>query len=95
MSHVLSPRLAFAGRFVSDVSTINNYNEVNGQWVDSWNAAGTAAFDFVNCSVTGAWASGADDDADGVEATGDPCLSYVVESNPEDSSAKMVDLDPS
>jgi hypothetical protein len=33
MSYLLSPRLSFPGRFMSDVSTMNNLDQDSGHWV--------------------------------------------------------------
>lgn len=56
MSDLTSPRLSFAGRFVADVSTINNVDTdlASDTWDPGWNAVGTGAFDFLGCKVTGA-----------------------------------------
>ena len=84
---MLSPRLSFAGRFEADVSTVNNINvDPGGDWDPGWNTAGTNAFDFIGCKVTGAWTPA---------ALADPVNSYVVSGRPDRATAKMVDLDPS
>lgn len=90
MSYLTSPRLSFAGRFVADVSTINNVDvdTATNSWDDGWNAVGTGAFDFVGCKVTGAWLP------DGMDSS-DPALHYALSGRPDGVSAKMVDLDPS
>lgn len=83
MSFLSSPRLSFAGRFLADVSTINNRDSANG----GWNPLGGAAFEFLDCKVSGGWRSQP-------VANDDPVLSYAVAGRPDGSSAKMVDLDP-
>lgn len=92
MSHLDLPRIVFAGRFISDVSTINNedanYNVSAAPSVLGWNPRGTAAFDFYDCRVTG----GASAEGRGLD--NDPALQSVVSGSIDRSSAKMVDLDP-
>ncbi len=89
MSYLTSPRLSLAGRFVADVSTINNVNvDTNNAWDPGWNSVGTGAFDFLACKVTGAWTPDG-----GVPS--DPVTTYAVSARPDGPSAKMVDLDPS
>lgn len=90
MSYLTSPRLSFAGRFVADVSTINNVDAdpANNTWDPGWNAVGTGAFDFLGCKVTGAWTPGG-------QASADPVMQYAISGRPDGASAKMVDLDPS
>src|SRR5262245_30922700 len=91
MSHLEMPKVVIAGRFISDVSTINNKdgNFVSGAALDlGWNPRGGATFDFYGCCVTGA------DDGSGAAAVGDPVLALAVSGTPDRPSAKMVDLDP-
>jgi hypothetical protein len=93
VSYLLSPRINFAGRFVSDVSTLNNLDQdKSGDWVPGWNAAGTGAFDLVKCAVTGLRHADETPTAGGAQ---DPCLDYVLVANHVQPCAKMVDLDPS
>ena len=92
MSHLEAPRIVIAGRFISDVSTINN-EDINFD-IDQtpsklgWNPRGGATFDFYNCGVTGAFGSG------GAPAATDPVLALAVSGAADRPSAKMVDLDP-
>ena len=91
MTYLTSPRLSFAGRFVADVSTINNVNlgpPPANDWDPGWNSVGTGGFDFLGCQITGAW------NLHG-SVTADPITSYAVSGRPDGASAKMVDLDPS
>jgi hypothetical protein len=91
MSHLEMPRIVITGRFISDVSTINNEdgNFVPNAALDlGWNPRGGATFDFYGCSVTGA------DGPGGPAAAGDPVLALAVSGTPDRPSAKMVDLDP-
>jgi hypothetical protein len=90
MSYLTSPRLSFAGRFVADVSTINNVDAdtTNNAWDPGWNSVGTGAFDFLGCKVTGAWTPLG-------PAADDPVSRYAISGRPDGASAKMVDLDPS
>jgi hypothetical protein len=95
MTYLLAPRLVFAGRFLSDVSTVNNIGlDDQQQLLSGWNAPGTGAFDFIDCNVTSAWVAGSSGGPAEDLAT-DPCVGYIVTANPDESSAKMVDLDPS
>lgn len=85
MSYLALPRLAFAGRFLSDVSTRNNLPE-NFQpgepTTNLWNPVGGATFEFLDCEVSGALA---DDD---------PLVGARLTGLADRSSGKMVDLDP-
>jgi len=94
MSHLEAPRIVISGRFISDVSTINN-DDVNFDIKQApdpsdlgWNPRGGATFDFYNCNVSGALGSG------GPAAATDPVLSLAVSGAPDRPSGKMVDLDP-
>jgi hypothetical protein len=85
MSYLTSPRLSFAGRFVADVSTINNVDAdtTNNAWDPGWNSVGTGAFDFLGCKVTGAWTPLG-------PAADDPVSRYAISGRPDGASAKMV-----
>jgi hypothetical protein len=84
MSYLGEPRVAFNGRFLSDVSTINNANPGG---VVGWNPQGGAAFEFLNCKISGGWLESGN-------ASDDPVLTYAISGLPNSSSGKMVDLDP-
>ena len=88
MSCIALPRLVFAGRVLSDVSTRNNEPSNYAPGVDQsnlWNPIGGASFEFLNCSISGF------SDAD----TGDdPLLGARVTGLLDRPSGKMVDLDP-
>jgi hypothetical protein len=90
MSHLTGPRLAFAGRFLSDVSTRNNlaanYAEPPAG-EDLWNPVGGATFEPLGCALTGAW-------LDGALQGEDPAIGYVVSGADDRPGGKMVDLDP-
>lgn len=92
MSHLDLPRIVFTGRFISDVSTINNDDsnyDLHATPSDlGWNPQGSAIFDLYDCRVTGG--------ASQHEATSDsdPVVGLVVSGTIDRSSAKMVDLDP-
>jgi hypothetical protein len=95
MTYLLAPRLVFAGRFLADVSTLNNIKiDEQEQWIPGWNAPGSGAFDLIDCAVSGAWLARSKTGRV-KECSDDPCLRYIVTANPEEPSAKMVDLDPS
>ena len=92
MSYLNSPRITFGGRFLSDVPTMNNraadFNP--GAAPDpGWDPAGTGAFDFLGCTVTGGESSPGEP-----VAAGDPAFGLAVVSAADRSSAKLVDLDP-
>ena len=84
MSFLAAPRLAFAGRFLADVSTINNANPGGDA---GWNPQGGGSFEFLDCRTTGLWREDG-----GVNV--DPALGYAISGRPDRSSGKMVDLDP-
>lgn len=93
MSYLDGPRIAFAGRFLGDVPTINNDPdafEPSPQAPDpAWNPGGGGTFDFLGCHVTGG------ESALGTPlAPDDPVLGLVVVGAADRSSAKLVDLDP-
>jgi hypothetical protein len=92
MSHLATPRIVIAGRFISDVSTINNddanFDPKTDPLTLQWNPRGGATFDFYDCRVTGAAS------IDGPAADGDPVLALAVSGASDRPSGKMVDLDP-
>lgn len=90
MSHLTGPRLTFAGRFLSDVSTRNNSSENYENppaGPDLWNALGGGTLEPLGCRVTGAW-------LDATAHTDDPAVGYALSGADDRPSAKMVDLDP-
>jgi hypothetical protein len=106
MSFLHPVRLAFAGRFQADVSTVNNdvrhydratFEPVFQQLQEGdelngwWNPTGSGGFRLVGCRVTGAWY------ADG-SATTDPAMDPVIGTwitgAPDRAAAQLVDLDP-
>jgi hypothetical protein len=102
MSYLNTPRLIFAGDFLSDVSTVNNdpahYNNETfepgfqeygeGGANGSWNPEGGAVFNFQDCSVRKLVLK------DGSEvATGD-FTGLIVKGAEGRATGKMVDLDP-
>src|SRR4051812_6677921 len=106
MSYLEPPRLYFAGRFHSDVPTINNVDpyhnndlfEPRFQWVQNipdefggFNPAGSGAFRLRGCRVTGAVYP------DGRYVTSpddDPIIGAHVSEDNKRVSAKMVDIHP-
>jgi len=92
MSYLALPRLAFAGRFQADVSTINNvtsnYDLSNPNVDQLWNPEGTGAFRLLDCRVTGGATTAGEISGD------DPALQAVIAGTDDRSSAKLVDLDP-
>ncbi|BAI74896.1 hypothetical protein AZL_b02330 (plasmid) [Azospirillum sp. B510] len=98
MSYLTGPRLSFAGKFIADVSTVNNfpanfererYTKADyDNWdIGYWNPYGTAVWRLVDCTVTGAVR------ANGTTVTDDPVLGMVVTDTDDQPPAKMVDLD--
>ena len=93
MSYLDGPRVAFSGRFLGDVPTINNSA---GSFEPSplppspaWNPGGGGTFDFLDCHVTGG------ESVPGTPlAAGDPARGLAVLGAGDRSSAKLVDLDP-
>ena len=91
MSHLATPRIVIAGRFISEVSTLNNVEDnfdPSKPLTPLWNPRGGATFDFYACGVTAAVSS------QGPVATDDPVLALAVSGAVDRPSAKMVDLDP-
>jgi hypothetical protein len=92
VSYLKGPRVSFVGRFFADVPTINNSQADSsrpGHRFPRGIRVGGAAFDFLDCRVSG------DEAAAGAPmAAGDPARSLVVVGAADRSSAKLVDLDP-
>lgn len=92
MSHLDTPRLTFAGRFLSDVPTMNNNAESFGSPdppPPGWNPYGGGTFDLLACKVTGG------ERAPGEPlGEGDPALGLNVLTGQDQVAAKLVDLDP-
>jgi hypothetical protein len=78
MSYLHAPRLAFAGRVLTDVPTINNSVDAYGQTSvldPGWNPLGGGAFDLLGCTITGGERSdgrllGVDDPEHGLAVVG-------------------------
>ena len=87
MSYIFEPRLSFGGRFLSDVSTRNNtdanYKEGAAQ-SDLWNVLGGASVELLNCRAV----------PDQGIAPDDPAAKFVITGAVDQTSGKMVDLDP-
>lgn len=98
MAYLTGPRLNFAGKFIADVSTVNNfpsnYDGTNytaadyANWdIGYWNPYGTGVWRLTDCAVTGAVRG------DGSAVSGDPVLSMILADADDQPPAKMVDLD--
>ncbi|MBY6266276.1 hypothetical protein EI613_30870 [Azospirillum sp. 412522] len=98
MAYLTGPRLNFTGKFVADVSTVNNhpanYDGTNytaadyANWdIGYWNPYGTGVWRLIDCAVTGAVRG------DGTAVTADPVLSMALADADDQPPAKMVDLD--
>lgn len=98
MAYLTGPRLNFTGKFIADVSTVNNfpsnYDGANytaadyANWgIGYWNPYGTGVWRLADCAVTGAVRG------DGTAVTGDPVLSMTVADADDQPPGKMVDLD--
>jgi hypothetical protein len=98
MAYLTGPRLHFAGTFITDPSTVNNFpvnferkrytKEDYDSWaIGYWNPYGTGVWRLVDCRVTGAV------NADGSLVVGDPVLSMAVADADDRPPAKLVDLD--
>lgn len=98
MAYLTGPRLNFTGKFIADVSTVNNfpanYDGTNytaadyANWdIGYWNPYGTGVWRLTDCAVTGAVRG------DGSAVTGDPVLSMSMTDADDQPPAKMVDLD--
>lgn len=98
MAYLTGPRLNFTGKFIADVSTVNNfpsnYDGTNytaadyANWdIGYWNPYGTGVWRLTDCAVTGAVRG------DGSAVSGDPVLSMTLADADDQPPAKMVDLD--
>lgn len=106
MSYLHAVRLAFAGSFQADVSTVNNdvrhydnqafepvFQDVQTATTMNgwWNPAGTGAFRLIDCRVTGVWyADGTSTDDPAV----DPIVGTWIGGSSARTSGKLVDIDP-
>lgn len=105
MSYLNAPRLIFTGDFQADVNTVNNdvrhyYNPAftEDNWVQDvstqggwWNPDGGSTFRFVDCSVRQVcYPDGSKTD----DKAKDPVIGKSVTGPLNESSAKLVDLDP-
>lgn len=107
MSFLHRVRLAFAGTFQADPSTVNNdvrhydnstfqssYQEFQQpDHVENgwWNPTGSGAFRLLDCRVTGVWYS------DGTSTTDpavDPIIGAIIGGSSDRTSGKIVDVDP-
>lgn len=87
MSYLSSRRISFSGRFLSDVSTRNNFDANYAEGApqeDLWNVSGGATVELLNCGAL----------TTGTVETGDPTAGFVVTGAIDRPSGKMVDLDP-
>ncbi|WP_437658797.1 hypothetical protein [Sorangium sp. So ce1182] len=106
MSFLNRIRLAFAGTFQADVSTVNNdvRHFDNATFKSSfqelpednsangwWNPMGSGAFRLLDCRVTGVWY---DDGSFTDDPTKDPVVGMLIGGSNNRTSGKMVDLDP-
>ncbi|PWC33847.1 hypothetical protein [Azospirillum sp. TSO35-2] len=99
MSYLTGPRLTFTGKFIADVSTVNNHayafqddkrytaDDYASWHIGYWNPYGTGVWRLTDCVVTGAV------NADGSTAAGDPVIGLTVADANDRPPAKMVDLD--
>jgi hypothetical protein len=105
VSYLHPVRLHFAGNFRADVSTVNNvpgrFNNATfkdqfqlpmsgAQDGSNWEPAGTGAWRLVDCRVTRACHEG----TVAMPPAGDPAVGLSVRESGDQSSAKIVDLDP-
>lgn len=95
MSHLDGPRIAFSGRCLGDVPTVNNTPAAFAPGAPppdasrNWNPGGAGTFDLLDCRVTGG------ESAPGEPlAPDDPAVGLAVLGAADRASAKMVDLDP-
>lgn len=102
MSYLNFPRLAFAGTFQADVSTVNNDPrhfdnatfepyfqdfQHQSQYNGWWNPIGTGIFRLSDCKVTALLGP------DG-KAADDLSMACIVGNSPDRPSGKLVDIDP-
>lgn len=105
MSYLNNVHMVFSGRFQSDVSTVNNdvthFNndtfkprfQEYGQGTTNgwWNPCGSGAFRLIDCRVTQVgYANGTTT----TDKNKDPVIGMLIGGSNEQTSAKMVDLDP-
>ncbi|MEV0617453.1 hypothetical protein AB0I81_29315 [Nonomuraea sp. NPDC050404] len=92
MSYLETPRITFAGRFLSDTPTMNNDPASFGTADPpgpGWNPYGSGAFDLLECVVTGGRRERAAPPLPTGSLTG-----LAVLTSPDQVAAKLVDLDP-
>ena len=93
MSYLEGPRVAFTGRFLADVPTINNnpdaFEPSPQAPAPAWNPGGGGTFDFLDCHV-----SGGESVPGEPLASDDPAFGLAVVGAADRVSAKLVDLDP-
>lgn len=109
MSYLAPLRLHFAGRFQANISTVNNdpghfdnaafiprYQQMQEpnptpETLNGWfNPEGDGSWRLRGCRVTSAWMP----DSDASPVAGDPVLGLLVADADDNTSAKLVDLDP-
>lgn len=104
MSYLDVPRLAFAGHFQADVSTVNNdvrhfdnaafqekYQDLSLTGDNgAWNPVGTGIFRFIDCRITGARLG----DQQIVSPAQDCVIGMALENADDRVFGKIVDLDP-
>lgn len=107
MSFLHRVRLAFAGRFQADVSTVNNdvrhydnatfepsyqaFQQPGNVENGWWNPTGSGAFRLLDCVVTGVWYADGSSTADPAV---DPIVGALVGGADARTSGKIVDIDP-
>ena len=106
MSFLAPVRLAFAGMFQADVSTVNNdvrhfdnatfqpvYQDLqSGPSLNGWwNPSGSGAFRLIDCRVTGVWYADGTGTADPAR---DPVVGLWIGGSSGRTSGKLVDIDP-
>lgn len=103
MSYLDRPRLHFAGRFQTTVSTVNNTpknfdtanftpkQQEHGDGLGGWNPRGTAIWRIVDCTVRRACYK---DGTDATDSADDPIIGARLLNADNRVDAKLVDLDP-